>query len=738
MKFTKSTIIFQATLFIGLSDAHLYAQEDTTKTQQLPSVEVKPLGYEFSIDRKQEVDGTIIFASKKNEVIKIQDLGADLSINNSRQLFAKVPGINIWESDGSGIQTSIASRGLSPNRSWEFNMRQNGCDISAEAFGYPEAYYTPASEGVEQIEIVRGAGSLQYGSQMGGMVNYIMKDRIQGKPFGFESRQTFGSYGLFNTYNAIGGETKKIAYYAYVHHRNADGWRKNSAYSALSAFASIKWKLHERFSMGLQYTYSTFMSQQPGGLTDSLFALDAQQSMRSRNWLSVPWHMLHFSANYQITKGLKADLRVFTTIAQRNSIGFTKAINVADTINELIGSYNPRQIDRDGYNNYGAELRLAQQYKLFGMSHTLTGGVRIYKGVTGRKQKGIGSTGLDYDMTIAQLNNGNEFEKEFTFETNNVAVFAENLFKIGKKINLVPGVRYEQINSMVDGRKSPTASPIALPAVNRNVLLIGVGAEYKLTETINAYANYSNGFRPVTYSQLTPSATTDVIDPDLKDANGYSIDGGVRGRYKNIVNFDVSYFRLTYNDRVGTIKRDNVNFVTNIGNSVSQGIESFVECDLFALFQLEKKAGSLKLFGSYGYTQALYTKWNNPAIVDDPEKSIEGKRVEYAPEHTLRAGLSYACSYFSIHFQTSYVDAVFTNAENTIEANATATTGVLPAYMVHDLTASFRITQHYALKAGINNLTNEMYATRRSGGYPGPGLLPANGRTFFVTASIQF
>jgi Fe(3+) dicitrate transport protein len=28
---------------------------------------------------------------------------------------------------------------------------------------------------------------------------------------------------------------------------------------------------------------------------------------------------------------------------------------------------------------------------------------------------------------------------------------------------------------------------------------------------------------------------------------------------------------------------------------------------------------------------------------------------------------------------------------------------------------------------------DEKYATRRATGYPGPGLMPANGRTFFIT-----
>ncbi|MBK7683159.1 MAG: hypothetical protein IPJ26_12180, partial [Bacteroidetes bacterium] len=44
-------------------------------------------------------------------------INADLSTNTSRQVFGKVPGMSIWENDGSGIQTSVATRGLSPNRS---------------------------------------------------------------------------------------------------------------------------------------------------------------------------------------------------------------------------------------------------------------------------------------------------------------------------------------------------------------------------------------------------------------------------------------------------------------------------------------------------------------------------------------------------------------------------------------------------------------------------------------------
>ena len=97
------------------------------------------------------------------------------STNNAREGYSRISGANIWESDNYGIQLGIGVRGLSPNRSANFNVRQNGYDISADAIGYPESYYTPAFAALDRIEIIRGAASLQFGPQFGGMMNFRFK-----------------------------------------------------------------------------------------------------------------------------------------------------------------------------------------------------------------------------------------------------------------------------------------------------------------------------------------------------------------------------------------------------------------------------------------------------------------------------------------------------------------------------------------------------------------------------------
>ena len=138
-------------------------------------------------EKLPEVEDFRINAGKKNEVIRVRDLDANLAMNNSRQIFGRTPGISIWENDGSGIQLGVASRGLSPNRSWEFNVRMNGYDITPDPMGYPEAYFTPPMEVVEKIEVIRGASSLQFGPQFGGLLNFVLRRPDQSTRFTAET-----------------------------------------------------------------------------------------------------------------------------------------------------------------------------------------------------------------------------------------------------------------------------------------------------------------------------------------------------------------------------------------------------------------------------------------------------------------------------------------------------------------------------------------------------------------------
>lgn len=713
---------------------------DTIKKIQLPSIEIVNQISKDEVRRMPEINGAIIVSGKKNEVLIVKNQASDLSSNNARLIFAKVPGLSVWENDASGMQVNVATRGLSPNRSWDFNVRQNGYDISSEVFGYPEAYFQPPAEALDRIEIIRGASSLSYGPQLGGMLNYILKNAPKNKPFEVESYQTKGSFGMFTSYTAIGGTLKRFSYFGYFHYRQGNGWRENNRFNSYTGFLNLKYQIAKNWNLSAEYSRMEYLSQQPGGLSDSAFNADPRSSVRSRNWFNVPWNLASISLQGKIKETWFIDLKVFGLLAQRNSVGFMKAINIPDTISVLDGQYAARQVDRDYYKNLGAELRVLKVYSLFKAKHSLATGIRAYAGNMDRNQVGIGTKMTDFDLSIAPSPNGNDYGRAFNLNTRNYAFYVENLFKIGKRLGVTPGIRFEHINSSMSGYNAnftESNGVVKEQKIERNIVLVGVGAQFETSNKTNLYANFNQSFRPVTYSELTPSANTDIIDPNLKDGKAYIVDMGFRGKVKEAFFFDFGLFYQNYDNRIGSISKDGVIWRTNIGTSVSKGAESYIEIKPIAFFTQSAKVGSLSIFASTAYISAVYTKWNDPAAASDPTKNVANKKVEYAPSFTGRYGISYTYSKVTASLQISYVDKYFTDAANTLEPNKTGTVGLIPSYNLLDLSLKADFTKNFLLKFGINNLTNEIYATRRAGGYPGPGLIPGVGRSFYLTVGIK-
>src|SRR6478735_532461 len=154
------------------------AQDDTARSKEMERVVV--VGYRGmnGIGHLNEVKGPFLYTGKKTEIIVVNSIDANKAINNTRQILGRIPGLNIVESETGGfVANGIGVRGLNPVQSLELNIRQNGYNVAADVYGYNETYYLPPMEAVDHIEIIKGASSLQYGSQMGGMVNYVLKGR---------------------------------------------------------------------------------------------------------------------------------------------------------------------------------------------------------------------------------------------------------------------------------------------------------------------------------------------------------------------------------------------------------------------------------------------------------------------------------------------------------------------------------------------------------------------------------
>ena len=301
---------------------------------------------------------------------------------------------------------------------------------------------------------------------------------------------------------------------------------------------------------------------------------------------------------------------------------------------------------------------------------------------------------------------------------------------------IIPGIRYEWLEGSSSGRNGYTSGGTEIILQNitrdRSFILAGVGTEYHVTRYTEVYANFSQAYRPIQFANLQAPPTTDVVDADLKDAMGYNIDLGYRGKVKDFLQFDISGFYLQYDNRVGTITvsgTPSYRLITNVGSSTSKGFEGYVEFNPFRAFGKNKHA-DLIIFGSYGYTDAKYSGNHKDA-------STKGKKVENAPTNIFRSGITGGYKGFLLTVQISNVGETFSDANNTVTPNATATAGLIPAYLLSDLSFTYRFKQRYSLRGGINNLGNLAYFTRRAGGYPGPGLMPADGRNFFLGVGFK-
>lgn len=702
----------------------------------LTEVEIKAnRGENTNVGRLRNVEGVAIYAAKKSEVILLDNITANLATNNARQVYKGIAGLNIWESDGAGLQLSIGARGLDPNRTSNFNTRQNGYDISADALGYPESYYTPPTQALERIEIVRGAASLQYGPQFGGLLNFVFKKGNEAKPFEFTSENTVGSFGLMTTFNSIGGSKNGWNYYSFYQYKNGDGWRPNSQFNQQTAYANIE-KTFGKLTVNGQFTRMNYLAQQAGGLVDFEFNQNPRQSKRARNWFKVDWNLAALNLDYKFNDNTKINSRFFYLDAAREALGELGAINRPDPLRE-------RDLIKGTYNNFGNETRLIHRYKIGEQLSTFLVGTRYYQGFT-TNQQGNASDGSDADFTF--LNPDDLERSSYEFPSRNVSIFAENLFNLTDKWTVTPGVRFEYIRTASEGfYKEQVFSGGQVifeqkfedARVNpRLLILAGLGIGYKPKEGLELYANASQNYRSINFTDLAVVNPNLIVDSLLTDEKGFNIDFGIRGEFRdNAIRFDANVFHLSYQDRIGTgeiivadpvvIERA-VALRTNIGDAQIFGFESYIEADLWQIFQPENTDFSVVAFANVSVLHGEYTSGRSDFV---------NNQVELIPPFSIKTGLNFCWKNLKLAYQFAYTAEHFTDATNAVYV-ADATRGLIPAYHVQDLSAAYTY-KRFKFQTGVNNLTNNFYFTRRAVAYPGPGIIPSDGRNFYLTVGVR-
>jgi iron complex outermembrane receptor protein len=184
-------------------------------------------------------------------------------------LSGTVPGLFVTERGvtGFGVSTGSAGqitiRGIGGNPTTGVLMLIDGHPQFMGIMGHPlpDSYVT---SDIERVEVIRGAGSVLYGSNaMGGVINLITRKQSE-DGFHGNSRLMYGSYNT-QKYMLSGGYKKdKLSIYISGNHDQTDGHRPNSDFKITNGYSKIGYELNENFKLSADFSLAKFKSQDPG------------------------------------------------------------------------------------------------------------------------------------------------------------------------------------------------------------------------------------------------------------------------------------------------------------------------------------------------------------------------------------------------------------------------------------------------------------------------------------------
>ncbi len=666
-----------------------------------------------------DVEGTKIYAGKKTDNID-PNLLPQISNNNYRQALATTPGLVVAEEASPLV--SIGTRGLDPHRMQYLQVLKDGFPIHADMVGYPEAYYTPPIDAVDRIQLIRGGAALLYGPQPGGAINYVMERPPLDTPFRLSTLNTLGSFNYFANFTAFGGTTGRLGYYGYYNHRQTDGFRAANSDFFLNAWSgTLAWNAAGSARTFLILDAYDEVHGEPGGVT-------LAQGPNAVNYGDDPYGTSRFYDRMRIS-------RYAVQLLHENDLSERTLLTLRGWWNYYL-RYSKRQrgggfgtlptgpaaqtnqIEEQQFYTFGIEPRVRHDYDWLGNTHTLTGGMMLYNTLSPRTD----SRGRTPDAQTGVVQNNNRRTTWY------YSVFLENRFVFGP-VSIVPAFRMENIWQSVtefkNVAKSAAGVPLADEQNNAFVPLFGLGLEYAFPSNIQLYANVSQAYRPVVFTQAVPTAPNVFVPQNLNPSSAVNYEVGFRGQPASWITWDTSLFLLDFSNQIATRSVGNTTFIENGGRSITGGWDTLLQLDLMGLADAWRGTEELvPAFGSFLAYTGLTVQQGR--YLSGP---FEGKTPQYTPSYLFRTGLLWNWrDKFKLGFLGNFNGPSYADDNNSASR-------FIPAWDVFDLTLEANVWRdNVSVIAGINNLFDRRYYSR----IRNDGIDPAAPRNWYAGVQITF
>lgn len=188
-------------------------------------------------------------------------------------LSERVPGLFVTEKGITGFGVSEGAAGTinirGVGQSNKVLVLFDGQPQWAGLFGHslPDTY---VASDVEKVEVIRGPGSLLYGSNaMGGVINIITRQHNQpGRRT--QARVMYGSYNTQKYMINNGYNVGKFSSYISLNHDRTDGHRPDSKFHITNGFVKLGYELNDHYKMMGDVSLAKFKNQNPGEITAPL------------------------------------------------------------------------------------------------------------------------------------------------------------------------------------------------------------------------------------------------------------------------------------------------------------------------------------------------------------------------------------------------------------------------------------------------------------------------------------
>ena len=592
-----------------------------------------------------------------------------------------IPGVYAHDEYGRGLRPNIGFRGMNPSRSQTGTLLMaDGVPIQPALYGAKGSYYGIPVDNIDHIEVVKGGSSVLIGpGNIGGTVNYITTNPPKEKEV--RVKGTIRQGGLFQTYISTGDTNDEgQGYLLSFNNMTGSTARENSKTNTSDISLKVVTPFSNGGSVWVRFNYFNEDSDTPGEISPAEFDDSVTNSNRSNDLFNGQRIAADFHLEMPLSNDIDLEALTYVSYYERNwQIGLAP-----DSTNTGNNHYER------AFMNIGVEPRIKVR-NLAGGSWTF--GTRVhYENRDEVRIHGASPTASNGDINgVSDMSSraiSPYFEGEYTFE----------------QLTIIGGLRQEIISQSARNVQIYNSDGLIERAGDEGTkdtttTLGSLGASYQLNDRFNVYGGINRAMQPLSF-KYTADPTYDVIGDDLESEIGTTIEIGLRGEVFENLHIDADIFSIAYDNQV---IRDGVNS-SNGGSTTHRGLEASFIFDA---------TEALSIDVNYTYIDAT---------IDSDKGGNKGNKLPMAPENILAWGVTYDISTaFSLRVDGLFTDERFSNAENTVEENATGSIGQLESHHVMNIRGYYQLSNKIQIFAGVNNFTDEKVKQRRKRGGIAPG-----------------